>query len=174
MRYSEGILFRFNHSVTDPAQGSLDKQPPPWQNQKTSLITPYGRSKDSYLYVNVHYEYSIAEQEHKGKSNHMICPEVSEGPIIIIRLSQVFLFRNRVFIKNVDSVSNTRVFRPRACSEPQVGGMRQTFSYLSKFGGTTNFKTVFLWPSLVSIYNSLVDFRKFANFILSIVSIEVL
>ena len=59
---------------------------------------------------------------------------------------------------------NTRVFRPRDSSETEVAGMRQTFSCLSKLGGTTNFDTVPLWPSLVSIYNGLVDFRKFDNF----------
>ena len=42
--------------------------------------------------------------------------------------------------------------------------MRQTFSCLSKLGGTTNFNAVPLWPSLVSDYNGLVDFRKFDNF----------
>ena len=44
-----------------------------------------------------------------------------------------------------------------------MGGMRQTFSCLSKLGGTTNFKTVIHWPSLVIIFNRLADFPKFDN-----------
>ena len=42
--------------------------------------------------------------------------------------------------------------------------MRQTFSRISKLGGTTNFSTVPLRPSLVSIFNGLADFRKFNKF----------
>ena len=44
--------------------------------------------------------------------------------------------------------------------------MRQIFSCLGKLGGTTNFNsnTVALWPSSVSIFNGLIDFRKFDNF----------
>ena len=42
--------------------------------------------------------------------------------------------------------------------------MRQTFSFLSTLGGTTNFNTVPLWPSLGSIFNGLANFRKFDNF----------
>ena len=42
--------------------------------------------------------------------------------------------------------------------------MREKFSYLSKLGGTTNFNTVPLWLSLVSILNGLANFRKFDNF----------
>ena len=45
-----------------------------------------------------------------------------------------------------------------------MGELRQKFSCLSKLGGTTNFNTIPLWPSLVNIYNNLVDFRKFDNF----------
>ena len=45
-----------------------------------------------------------------------------------------------------------------------MGGTRQTFSCLSKLRETTNFNTVPLWPSLVSILNVLADFRKFDNF----------
>ena len=42
--------------------------------------------------------------------------------------------------------------------------MRQIFSCLSKLGGTTNFNTVPLWPSSVSILNGFADFRKNDNF----------
>ena len=56
------------------------------------------------------------------------------------------------------------MFHPRACSESLVGGMRQTFSSLGKLGRKTNFNTVPLWPSLVSIFNCLSDFHKFDNF----------
>ena len=42
--------------------------------------------------------------------------------------------------------------------------MRQTFSRLSKLGGTTDFNTVPLWTSLISIFIGLADFRKFDNF----------
>ena len=58
----------------------------------------------------------------------------------------------------------TRVLRPCAFSEPQVGGMRQTFSCLCRLGGMTNFNTVPLLPSSASIFNGLADFRKFDNF----------
>ena len=42
--------------------------------------------------------------------------------------------------------------------------MRQSFSLFSKLGEGTNFNTVPLWPSLVSVFNGLADFRKFDNF----------
>ena len=42
--------------------------------------------------------------------------------------------------------------------------MGQTFSCLSKLGGMTNFSTVPLRPSLVSIFTGLEDFQKFDNF----------
>ena len=83
--------------------------------------------------------------------------------IVINRQADIFS-REYCGQMHVPSTCNTRVFRLRAGRGFQVGLMRQTVSCLSKLGVMTNFNTVPLLSSLVSIFKGLADFRKFDHF----------